>query len=209
MNASLLAAAPTAHVAGDLLRFRRSETEQNLAGALGMIDGVVIAEVWGAVDGWLLHPDHVIDEVRVRLNGEVLGTAGIDPRPDVAKSFPTVPHAACSRYLAQGPVRDLQGKPLYLEAIGLVGGREVVRTEDYWPGEDTHGIATPDEVLRERVSGKRDAENFGCRATASPGNCWARCANSCPASPARACSTGAAAPAAPPASCTCSAPRSR
>ena len=160
MNASLLAAAPTAHVAGDLLRFRRSETEQNLAGALGMIDGVVIAEVWGAVDGWLLNPDHVIDEVRVRLNGEVLGTAGIDPRPDVAKSFPTVPHAACSRYLAQGPVRDLQGKPLYLEAIGLVGGREVVRTEDYWPGEDTHGIATPDEVLRERVSGKRDAEKF-------------------------------------------------
>lgn len=131
-----------------------------LAGALGMIDGVVIAEEWGAVDGWLLHPEQPIDHVRVRLNGTVLGESGLDERPDVAGFFPPVAHAARCRYLAQGPVRDLQGKSLYLEAIGLRDGREVIRTEDYWPGDDTRDIPAPDEALRLRVSGKRDAASF-------------------------------------------------
>jgi len=125
-----------------------------------MIDGVVIAEVWGAVDGWLVHPEHPIDRVQVKLNGSVLGESGLDERADVATYFPLLPHARRCRYLAQGPVHDLQGKPLYLEAIGLSGGREVIRTEDYWPGDDTRDIPAPEEALRQRVSGKRDEQSF-------------------------------------------------
>jgi SAM-dependent methyltransferase len=133
---------------------------KSLAGALGMIDGVAIAEVWGAVDGWIVHPEHPIDAVRVRLNGALLGESGLDPRGDVAEFFPPVAHARHCRYLAQGPVRDLQGKPLYIEAIGLAGGREMIRTEDFWPGDDTLGIPAPNEALRLRVSGKRDEQAF-------------------------------------------------
>jgi SAM-dependent methyltransferase len=138
----------------------RPASAETLAGALGLIDGVVIAPVWGAVDGWLVHPDHPIDSVRVRLNGGPLGESGLDPRPDVAGFFPTVPHAGRSRYLAQGPVHELEGKPLYIEVIGLAAGRPVIRTEDYWPGEDTTHIPAPDADLRLRVSGRDDAASF-------------------------------------------------
>ncbi len=129
-------------------------------GALGKIEGVVSAEAWGAVDGWLLHPEHPSDRVRVMLNGAPLGESGLDPREDVARFFPPVPHALHCRFLAQGPVRELQGKPLYLEAIGLSGGREVCRIEDYWPGDETLAIPAPAEDLRKRVSGLGDETSF-------------------------------------------------
>ena len=131
-----------------------------LAGALGLIDGVVIAPVWGAVDGWLVHPDHPIDHVQVRLNGAPLGECGLDPRADVAGFFPTVAHAGRCRYLAQGPVQALEGKPLYIEVIGLSAGCPVIRTEDYWPGQDTAHIPAPDSELMLRVSGRGDAASF-------------------------------------------------
>lgn len=143
-----------------LLDYRRTSDPEGLAGALGMIDGVAIADVWGAVEGWIVHPEHPIDTVRVRLNGALLGESGLDPRGDVAAFFPGVAHARQCRYLAQGPVRDLQGKPLYIEAIGLAGGHEMIRTEDFWPGDDTLGIPAPNEALRLRVSGKPDEQNF-------------------------------------------------
>jgi SAM-dependent methyltransferase len=143
-----------------LLQHRPADAAPRLAGTLGTIDGVVIAEVWGAVDGWLVHPDHPVDRVRVRLNGKPLGEAEIDERPDVASLFPPVKHAPRCHYVAQGPVHELQGKPLYIEVIGLSGGREVIRAEDYWPGDDTLGIPVPDGDLRQRVSGSRSEASF-------------------------------------------------
>jgi SAM-dependent methyltransferase len=133
---------------------------QRLPGALGKIEGVVIAEVWGAVDGWIVHPEHPLDRVRMMLNGALMGEADLDERADVAEFFPPVPHARICHFLAQGPVRNLQGKPLYLEAIGLSGGREVVQTEDYWPGDDTLAIPAPAEGLRKRVAGIGDETSF-------------------------------------------------
>ena len=131
-----------------------------LPGALGVIDGVVIAPAWGAVDGWLVHPEHPIDHARVTLNGNPLGECALDPRPDVAGFFPTVPHAERCRFLAQGPVHELQGKPLFIEVIGLRDGRDVVRIEDYWPGEDMLAIPSPDAELMRRVSGRDDEASF-------------------------------------------------
>ena len=58
---------------------------QRLPGALGKIEGVVIAEVWGAVDGWIVHPEHPLDRVRMMLNGALMGEGSSTARGFSAK----------------------------------------------------------------------------------------------------------------------------
>ncbi len=133
---------------------------RDLAGALGRIDGMVIAEVWGSVVGWMVHPIHRIERVRLLLNGAVLGEADTQERADVGGFFPGVAHAAHGYFHVQGKVKQLRGQTVHVQMIGLSGGQEVVCAEDFFPGEALADIASPDEDLMHRVASTRDSEEF-------------------------------------------------
>jgi SAM-dependent methyltransferase len=137
-----------------------AEDAAALAGALGRIDGMVLADSWGAVDGWILHPDYPLDSVRVSLNGTLLGEATIKPRPDVGDVVRGIAHGAQCGFLAQGPALGLNGRSVHIETVGLANGNPVVRAEDFWPGDDLPAVPEPDAELMRRVSLSSDAATF-------------------------------------------------
>ncbi len=130
-----------------------------ITGALGTLDSLDFRDGMAEAAGWLLHPEHAIEAVQVRIDGRVLGAAPVIARPDVAAAFPTVPHAAASGFRVAGawaPTRPL----LRVETIGLAGERPAVGGEEYWPADGPPDLPTPDAVLMERVSAGVEPTRF-------------------------------------------------
>ncbi len=133
---------------------------ERVAGALGCLDGVAVVEGGAAASGWLLHPEHRIDRVRVLVDGAELGEAPVEARPDVARSFPGVKHAARAGFHVSGPLAPPASWLLRVETLGIAGGRTVTAAEEYWPAEALPALPAPDAEMMERVSGSRDAAQF-------------------------------------------------
>ncbi len=131
------------------------------AGALGCLDGLSVRDGTAAAAGWLLHPDHPIDTVRLRIDGVVLGEAPVTARPDVAATFPAVAHAGCSAFRVQGAFAAAPAdRLLHVETLGLAQGRTVATAEEYWPEGGVPPVPTPEAAMMERVSAGRDAAWF-------------------------------------------------
>lgn len=138
----------------------RKGRDQAPAGALGCLDGVAVVDGGAAVSGWLLHPRHAVDRIRVLVDGAVLGEAPVTNRPDVAVSLPGVPHAARSGFHVSGALAAPASWLLRVETLGLVGGRAVIAAEEYWPAAAPPALPVPGPALMERVSGSRDGAQF-------------------------------------------------
>ena len=131
----------------------------SLPGALGAIDWLALGDGVVEASGWLLHPAHPIDAVRLAIDGVVVGEAPVVARPDVAAAFAAVAHAEASGLRVRAPFAAAAAL-LRVEAIGLAGGRPVIATADYWPAGGVPAVPAPGPALMERVSGGSDAARF-------------------------------------------------
>lgn len=130
-------------------------------GGLGRLDGLVLGEGMVEATGWLLHPETAIDAVRLRIDGTGIGPVPVGERPDVAATFPSVPHAGRSAFRVRGGFAPARADALLrVESLGLAQGRVVVTAEEYWPAGGVPAVPTPDAAMMERVSAGRDAGWF-------------------------------------------------
>ena len=130
-------------------------------GGLGCLDGVALGDGAVEVAGWLLHPQNEIDTVVLRIDGQEIGAAPVGDRPDVAATFPAVPHAGRSAFRIRGPFRPARADALLrVESLGLAQDHPVVSAEEYWPAAGVPAVPTPDAAMMERVSAGRDADWF-------------------------------------------------
>jgi len=56
--------------------------------ARGYFDKITLVQDELVVSGWMLLPDKDFSSIRVYWNGQLAGTAEVQPRKDVAKVFP-------------------------------------------------------------------------------------------------------------------------
>ncbi len=129
-----------------------------LAHAKGQIDALETDATAARMHGWLVHAEHAIDRVEVRINGLPFGEAEVLAREDIAHVFAGVPHAMQSGIQISGP--PLPGGSLRLEIIGKRDGRELIGFEQYWLLEPEAQRSAPEAHLMQRVSGNRDATSF-------------------------------------------------
>lgn len=130
-------------------------------GGLGCLDGLVLADGMVEAAGWLLHPDTAIDAVGLRIDGTGIGQGAVGERPDVAATFPSVPHAGRSAFRVRGAFAPARADALLrVESFGLARGRVVVTAEEYWPAGGVPAVPTPEAAMMERVSAGRDADWF-------------------------------------------------
>ena len=134
-------------------------TPPPLAAALGRLDWLNRSDGAVEVSGWLLHPDHPIDRVELRLDDALLGSGAVVARPDVAATFPAVAHAEAAGFRIRGTAAA-GGALLHVATQGLAGGRAVIAAEEYWPAAAIAPPARPDAALMERVSAGQDGARF-------------------------------------------------
>ena len=124
----------------------------------GAVDPVSLDSSEVHISGWVLHPQIPLDRVTLAIDGTILGETGIEPRPDVAEAFGTIPHAGTSgfRLTANPPT------PLHRMSELTVTGQTsagVVRFRSLLPEPFPQGPSPPPELMQ-RVSGTADRVVF-------------------------------------------------
>lgn len=106
-----------------------------------------------AVEGWLFAPGNALDEVRLEVDGSVVGKALPLPRPDVAGEFRAFPEAVRSGIALR--VRLSPWPPglwRNLQIVGTTGGAVVARIRLRFRPDFRGGLPDPPPHLRFRVT---------------------------------------------------------
>ena len=135
------------------------DAAEYLPEARGAIDIFQLEPERITVAGWLVHPEHPIDRVRVAVDGQSLGAFEIHQRPDVAASLKGVRHAESSGFRAQADIR-VQDRSIHsVEVIGTLGSREEIAFVSDRLGAQYRPVVPKPELIY-RVSGNRDPQLF-------------------------------------------------
>lgn len=131
-----------------------------LATARGQLEHFVIEASGTEASGWIFHPAHPIDEVRVVVDGKPVGTAAVSDRADIRSMIAGPPHAAHSGFQVHTPRRAEDRAIHKVGVIGCSGGKEVIALSAYRLGALHSRAGAPPSVLMMRVSGNDDVEVF-------------------------------------------------
>lgn len=129
--------------------------------ARGHFDEIACVKGDLIVIGWMLLPDKALDSVSVFWNGELIGSAELELRPDVASAFLWIPHAERSgfRFRLHMPMVEVT-EVGWLDVLGCEGGRPVARMSTLFRADLDAAVLVPPQKLMERVTGNRDAWFF-------------------------------------------------
>ena len=111
------------------------------------------------VKGWLLHPTLPIDTVEIAVDDEVIARVRVDPLPNVAAHYPTVPHADHSGFSVKAKA-PRTGTLVRITARGFRGSEPVGFYQSFALRGPDAGRLSPSAVLMKRVSGTENATSF-------------------------------------------------
>ncbi|OWK46303.1 class I SAM-dependent methyltransferase [Fimbriiglobus ruber] len=128
--------------------------------ARGYIDDVVCNDDEVIVQGWMLHPEQEFTDLRLYLDGELVGTGSTASRPDLAKVFPWIPHAAQSgvyvRLKRPTPARSV-GR---VDLVGCQASKPIARMSVRYRTDLGTAVPTPSSDLMFRVAHTRNDRSF-------------------------------------------------
>jgi len=129
--------------------------------ARGYFEGIAVVEGGFRVNGWMLVPDEDFDSISVYWNGELVGSADVELRQDVASVFPWIPHAGRSGFRFRLPKATAE-TPRFgrLDLLGCHGGRPSARLSSLFRADLETAVPTPPPELMERVAGNRNPMFF-------------------------------------------------
>jgi SAM-dependent methyltransferase len=126
----------------------------------GGLNNVTLANGHITFHGWVLHPDHPIDEVTISLCGQPLPPQKPVQRDDVAKVFRTIPHAGLSGIEVNAPLGPWANRDVItIDVEARQNGRIVGR----YLGQHLTAklpLKFPPAHLMKRVSGTTDHFEF-------------------------------------------------
>jgi SAM-dependent methyltransferase len=111
--------------------------------------------------GWMLHPRQEITALRLYLNGADLGPVDLQMRADVAKVFPSIPHAAQSGFFVQldSSTTEFPSKG-DIDLVGYADRRPVTRLGTLYRTDLDAVAPTPPAHLMHRVAHTQDGRFF-------------------------------------------------
>lgn len=120
--------------------------------ARGHFDGIDAAQGEFFASGWMLLPDKEFDSVRAYWNGELVGSADMILRQDVAKAFPWIPHASRSGFMFPLPKPMVEtAKVGRFDLVGCQDKRLIARMSTLFRTDLDTAVPTPPEALMSRV----------------------------------------------------------
>jgi SAM-dependent methyltransferase len=126
----------------------------------GSIDGIQADNDELIIDGWILHPRYNLEQVRVHVNGQLLGQSPLQWRPDLAELFPHIPHSGLSGMRVQGRLDPVAEPFLNILAEGLSAGASKVYLQWFHPLLSDPAPIPPPGHLMQRVAGDPSALAF-------------------------------------------------
>jgi SAM-dependent methyltransferase len=106
-------------------------------------------------------PDRGLDSIRAYWNGELVGSAEMSLRQDVADAFPWLPHAGRSGFFVRLPRRTVEAALVgQLDLVGCQGSRHVARMSTLFRADLGTAVPAPPEALMSRVGASATAQAF-------------------------------------------------
>jgi SAM-dependent methyltransferase len=130
----------------------------NLPNARGYLDMLDIKDGKLFIQGWILHPDIVMDSFKVVVDGNVIHEAPLVQSDGMAKVFPFVKHAQHSVFRSSMPYVKKSGV-FDIAVIGCKDGRDAAKLETWFSEDLRPDFAFPD-VLKVRVANNAKKEYF-------------------------------------------------
>lgn len=127
----------------------------------GYFDGIASVEGGFLVSGWMLLPDKELGSLRVYWNRELLGSADVVTRQDVANAFRWIPHANRSgfSFLFPKPIAETTRVGRF-DLLGCQDGRPTARMSTLFRADLDTAVPTPPQELMSMVAATRDAWFF-------------------------------------------------
>ena len=111
--------------------------------------------------GWMLHPHQEIAALRLYLNGADLGPVDLQVRADVAKIFPSIPHAAQSGFFVRLDSSTTKIPPEGgIDLVGYASERPIARLGTLYRTDLDAVVPTPPARLMQRVAHTQDSRFF-------------------------------------------------
>ena len=129
--------------------------------ARGYLEGIANVEDGFRVNGWMLLPDKEFDSISVYWNRELVGSADVVLRQDVARVFPWIPHAGRSGFLFRLPKAIADAARVgRLDLLGCQGGRAIARLSTLFRADIDSAVPTPPAELMDRIGACGNAPYF-------------------------------------------------
>ncbi len=129
--------------------------------ARGNFDEITFIQGELLISGWLLLPDKELDSILVYWNGELVGSAEVELRQDVANVFPWIPHAQRSGFRFRSPKAIAETARVgRLDLLACQDGRPIARLSTLFRPDLDEVISTPPPELMDRVGACGNAPYF-------------------------------------------------
>ncbi len=130
----------------------RLERPDDIELARGYFDEITFVQGELLISGWMLLPDKEFDSISVYWNGELVGSADVELRPDVAGVFPWIPHAQRSGFRFRLPKAIAETARVgRLDLLACQDGRPIARLSTPFRADLDAVVPTPPQELTEKV----------------------------------------------------------
>ncbi len=120
--------------------------------ARGYFEGIAVVESGYRVNGWMLLPDRELESISVYWNGDLVGSADVELRQDVASVFPWIPHAGRSGFVLRLPNAIADGARIgRIDLLGCQGGRGIALMNTLFRPDLDTVVPTPPAELTDRI----------------------------------------------------------